>query len=173
MADKPFTSVTLCSKPLPGKGLGCNTFFNSGVTTCYKALQTVTGDEIMLKVSELLAAVSPRTQAEKELVDIKDLSLDELVVRVRELAAELDAIPLDFSQQWSVEQLKGELMALEFQRLLVESWKSPVPLIPWSHHPDLDQQSDEAWWLVHIPATSDEYFWVSRGQLISHFSTNY
>jgi len=173
MADKTVTTVTLCSKPLPGKGLGCNTFFDSGVTNCYKLLQTVTGDEIMLKVSELLAAVSPRTQAEKELVDIKDLSLDELVVRVRELAAELDAVPLDFSQQWSVEQLKDELMALEFQRLLIESWKSPIPLIAWSHHPDLDQQSDEAWWLVHIPAAPDDYYWVSRGQLISLFSTNY
>ena len=127
----------------------------------------------MLKMSELFAAVSPIKPTEKELVDIKDLSLDELVVRVRELAAELDAVPLDFSQQWSVEQLKDELMALEFQRLLIESWKSPIPLIAWSHHPELDQQSDEAWWLVHIPATSDEYFWVSRSQLISHFSTNY
>ena len=127
----------------------------------------------MLKMSELFATVSPRARAESALVNIKDLSLDELVVRVRELAAELDAVQLDFSQQWSVEQLKDELMTIEFQRLLIESCKSPIPLIAWSHHPDLDQQSDEAWWLVYIPATSDEYFWVSRGQLISHFSTNY
>ena len=127
----------------------------------------------MLKVSEVFTNVSPRARAESELVNIKDLSLDELVMRIRELVAELDAIQLDFNQQWSVEQLKDELMALEFQRLLIESWKSPIPLIAWSHHPDLDQQSDEAWWLVHIPAAPDVYYWVSRGQLISHFSTNY
>ena len=70
----------------------------------------------MLKMSELFAAVSPRTQAEKELVDIKDLSLDEIMVCVRELTSELDAIPLDLSQQLSLEQLRDELMALEFQR---------------------------------------------------------
>ena len=70
----------------------------------------------MLKMSELFAAVSPRTKAASELVGIKDLSLDELVIRIRELVAELDAIQLDLSQQWSVEQLKDELIALEFQR---------------------------------------------------------
>ena len=123
----------------------------------------------MLKMSELFAAVSPRTQAEKELVDIKDLSLDELVVRVRELAAELDAVQLDFSQQWSVEQLKDELMALEFQRLVKETGKSPLSLISWQQNPELDYHSDEAQWMVYIPTTSEEYFWVSRSQLISYF----
>ena len=80
----------------------------------------------MLKMSELFAAVSPRTQAEKELVDIKDLSLDEIMVCLRELAVELDAVQLDFNQQWSVDQLKDELMVLEFQSLLMRQGDSPV-----------------------------------------------
>ena len=123
----------------------------------------------MLKMSELFATVSPRARAESALVNIKDLSLDELVVRVRELAAELDAVPLDFSQQWSVEQLKDELMALEFQRLVKETGKSPLSLISWQQNPELDQQSDETHWIVHIPNSSEEYVWVSRSQLISYF----
>ena len=123
----------------------------------------------MLKMSELFAAVSPRTRAESELVDIKDLSLDELVIRIRELVAELDAIQLDFSQQWSVEQLKDELIALEFQRLVKETGESPLPLISWQQNPELDQQSDETHWIVHIPNSSEEYAWVSRSQLISYF----
>ena len=123
----------------------------------------------MLKMSELFAAVSPRTKAASELVDIKDLSLDELVIRIRELVAELDAIQLDFRQQWSVEQLKDELMALEFQRLVKETGKSPLSLISWQQNPELDQQSDETHWIVHIPNSSEEYVWVSRSQLISYF----
>ena len=123
----------------------------------------------MLKMSELFAAVSPRTQAEKELVDIKDLSLDEIMVCLRELTSELDAIPLDLSQQLSLEQLKDELMALEFQRLVKETGESPLPLISWQQNPELDYQNDEAQWMVYIPTTSEEYFWVSRSQLISYF----
>jgi hypothetical protein len=123
----------------------------------------------MLKMSELCAAVSPRTRAEKELVDIKDLSLDEIMVCVRELTSELDAIPLDLSQQLSLEQLRDELMALEFQRLVKETGESPLPLISWQQNPELDYHSDEAQWMVYIPTISEEYFWVSRSQLISYF----
>ena len=123
----------------------------------------------MLKVSEVFTNVSPRARAESELVNIKDLSLDELVMRIRELVADLDAIQLDFNQQWSVEQLKDELIALEFQRLVKETGKSPLPLISWQQNPELDYQSDEAQWMVYIPTTSEEYFWVSRSQLISYF----
>ena len=123
----------------------------------------------MLKMSELFATVSPRARAESALVNIKDLSLDELVIRIRELVAELDAIQLDFRQQWSVEQLKDELMALEFQRLVKETGKSPLSLISWQQNPELDQQSDETHWIVHIPNSSEEYVWVSRSQLISYF----
>ncbi len=123
----------------------------------------------MLKVSEVFTNVSPRARAESELVNIKDLSLDELVMRIRELVAELDAIQLDFNQQWSVEQLKDELMALEFQRLVKETGKSPLSLISWQQNPELDYHSDEAQWMVYIPTTSEEYFWVSRSQLISYF----
>ena len=123
----------------------------------------------MLKVSEVFTNVSPRARAESELVNIKDLSLDELVMRIRELVAELDAIQLDFNQQWSVEQLKDELMALEFQRLVKETGKSPLPLMSWQQNPELDQQSDETHWIVHIPNSSEEYVWVSRSQLISYF----
>ena len=123
----------------------------------------------MLKVSEVFTNVSPRARAESELVNIKDLSLDELVMRIRELVAELDAIQLDFRQQWSVEQLKDELMALEFQRLVKETGKSPLSLISWQQNPELDYHSDEAQWMVYIPTTSEEYFWVSRSQLISYF----
>ena len=123
----------------------------------------------MLKVSEVFTNVSPRARAESELVNIKDLSLDELVMRIRELVAELDAIQLDFRQQWSVEQLKDELMALEFQRLVKETGESPLPLMSWQQNPELDQQSDETHWIVHIPNSSEEYVWVSRSQLISYF----
>ena len=83
----------------------------------------------MLKVSELFAAVSPIKPTEKELVDVKDLSLDEIMVCLRELAVELDAVQLDFNQQWSVDQLKDELMVLEFQSLLMRQGDSPIPLI--------------------------------------------
>ena len=124
----------------------------------------------MLKVSELFAAVSPRTQAEKELVDIKDLSLDEIMVCLRELTAELGAVQLDFNQQWSLDQLKDELMVLEFQSLLMRQGDSPIPLIPFKDDEELDRISEVPVWLVYLNSPKPDYYWVNRNQLISIYS---
>ncbi len=124
----------------------------------------------MLKMSELFAAVSPRTQAEKELVDIKDLSLDEIMVCLRELTAELGAVQLDFNQQWSVDQLKDELMVLEFQSLLMRQGDSPIPLIPFKDDEELDRISEVPVWLVYLNSPKPDYYWVNRNQLISIYS---
>ena len=124
----------------------------------------------MLKMSELFAAVSPRTQAEKELVDIKDLSLDEIMVCLRELTAELGAVQLDFNQQWSVDQLKDELMVLEFQGLLMRQGDSPIPLIPFKDDEELDRISEVPVWLVYLNSPKPDYYWVNRNQLISIYS---
>ena len=124
----------------------------------------------MLKMSELFAAVSPRTQAEKELVDIKDLSLDEIMVCLRELTAELGAVQLDFNQQWSVDQLKDELMVLEFQSLLMRQGDSPIPLIPFKDNEELDRISEVPVWLVYLNSPKPDYYWVNRNQLISIYS---
>ena len=124
----------------------------------------------MLKMSELFAAVSPRTQAEKELVDIKDLSLDEIMVCLRELTAELGAVQLDFNQQWSVDQLKDELMVLEFQSLLMRQGDSPIPLIPFKDNEELDRISKVPVWLVYLNSPKPDYYWVNRNQLISIYS---
>ena len=124
----------------------------------------------MLKMSELFAAVSPRTQAEKELVDIKDLSLDEIMVCLRELTAELGAVQLDFNQQWSVDQLKDELMVLEFQGLLMRQGDSPIPLIPFKENEELDRISEVPVWLVYLNSPKPDYYWVNRNQLISIYS---
>ena len=124
----------------------------------------------MLKMSELFAAVSPRTQAEKELVDIKDLSLDEIMVCLRELTAELGAVQLDFNQQWSVDQLKDELMVLEFQSLLMRQGDSPIPLIPFKDDEELDRISKVPVWLVYLNSPKPDYYWVNRNQLISIYS---
>ena len=124
----------------------------------------------MLKMSELFAAVSPRTQAEKELVDIKDLSLDEIMVCLRELTAELGAVQLDFSQQWSLDQLKDELMVLEFQSLLMRQGDSPIPLIPFKDDEELDRISKVPVWLVYLNSPKPDYYWVNRNQLISIYS---
>ena len=124
----------------------------------------------MLKMSELCAAVSPRTRAEKELVDIKDLSLDEIMVCLRELTAELGAVQLDFNQQWSVDQLKDELMVLEFQSLLMRQGDSPIPLIPFKDDEELDRISEVPVWLVYLNSPKPDYYWVNRNQLISIYS---
>ena len=124
----------------------------------------------MLKMSELFAAVSPRTQAEKELVDIKDLSLDEIMVCLRELTAELGAVQLDFNQQWSLDQLKDELMVLEFQSLLMRQGDSPIPLIPFKDNEELDRISEVPVWLVYLNSPKPDYYWVNRNQLISIYS---
>ena len=124
----------------------------------------------MLKVSELFAAVSPIKPTEKELVDVKDLSLDEIMVCLRELAAELDAVQLDFNQQWPVDQLKDELMVLEFQSLLMRQGDSPIPLIPFKDNEELDRISEVPVWLVHLNSPKPDYYWVNRNQLISIYS---
>ena len=124
----------------------------------------------MLKMSELFAAVSPRTQAEKELLDIKDLSLDEIMVCLRELTAELGAVQLDFNQQWSLDQLKDELMVLEFQSLLMRQGDSPIPLIPFKDDEELDRISKVPVWLVYLNSPKPDYYWVNRNQLISIYS---
>ena len=124
----------------------------------------------MLKMSELFAAVSPRTQAEKELLDIKDLSLDEIMVCLRELTAELGAVQLDFNQQWSLDQLKDELMVLEFQGLLMRQGDSPIPLIPFKDDEELDRISEVPVWLVYLNSPKPDYYWVNRNQLISIYS---
>ena len=124
----------------------------------------------MLKVSELFAAVSPIKPAEKEFVDIKDLSLDEIMVCLRELAVELDAVQLDFNQQWSVDQLKDELMVLEFQSLLMRQGDGPIPLIPFKENEELDRISKVPVWLVYLNSPKPDYYWVNRNQLISIYS---
>ena len=53
------------------------------------------------------------------------------MICIKELIAELGATPLDMSNAWSVDQLKDELMALEFQGLLMRQGDSPIPLIPF------------------------------------------
>ena len=124
----------------------------------------------MLKMSELFAAVSPIKPTEKELVDVKDLSLDEIMVCLRELAAELDAVQLDFNQQWPVDQLKDELMVLEFQSLLMRQGDSPIPLIPFKDDGELDRISEVPVWLVYLNSPKPDYYWVNRNQLISIYS---
>ena len=124
----------------------------------------------MIKISELLTAVS-RSPADSQSIAIKDLSVDELVICIRELTSELNATPLDMSNAWSVDQLKDELMALEFQGLLMRQGDSPIPLIPFKGNEELDRISKIPVWLVHLNFPKRDYYWVSRNQLISLFGS--
>ena len=93
------------------------------------------------------------------------------MICIRELTSELNAIPLDMSDTWSADQLKNELMVLEFQRLLMRQGDSPIPLIPFKGNEELDQVSTDQPWLVHLAnQESNYYYWVSRNQLISIYS---
>ena len=123
----------------------------------------------MIRISELLTSVS-QPSADSKSIAIKDLSMDELVICIRELTSELNAIPLDMSDTWSADQLKDELMALEFQGLLMWQSDSPIPLIPFKENEELDRISEVPVWLVYLNSPKPDYYWVNRNQLISIYS---
>ena len=123
----------------------------------------------MIRISELLTSVS-QPSADFQPIAIKDLSVDELVICIKELTAELDTIPLDINDSWSADQLKDELMALEFQGLLMRQGDSPIPLIPFKDDEELDRISEVPVWLVHLNSPKPDYYWVNRNQLISIYS---
>ncbi len=79
-------------------------------------------------------------------------------------------VQLDFNQQWSVDQLKDELMVLEFQGLLMRQGDSPIPLIPFKDDEELDRISEVPVWLVYLNSPKPDYYWVNRNQLISIYS---
>ena len=123
----------------------------------------------MIRISELLTSVS-QPSADSKSIAIKVLSVDELVICIRELTSELNAIPLDMSDTWSADQLKNELMVLEFQRLLMRQGDSPIPLIPFKDDEELDRISEVPVWLVYLNSPKPDYYWVNRNQLISIYS---
>jgi len=123
----------------------------------------------MIRISELLTSVS-QPSADSKSIAIKDLSVDELVICIRELTSELNAIPLDMSDTWSADQLKDELMVLEFQSLLMRQGDGPIPLIPFKENEELDRISKVPGWLVHLNSPKPDYYWVNRNQLISIYS---
>jgi hypothetical protein len=37
--------------------------------------------------------------------------------------------------------------------------------LPLEQNPELDQQSDDASWVIHIPAATGEYYWIGRQEV--------
>ena len=67
-------------------------------------------------------------------VSIKDLSTDEMKIRIEGLIAECGAMPIE-RVDCSRASLRNALMALEFQHLLIEDGKSQIRAKKPSGHP--------------------------------------
>ena len=79
------------------------------------------------------------------------------------LQQEIGAIPLDFSVHYTNSQLADELLALEFQRLLLRVDFVPVELIPYPA--GLEPASTEPRWLVKKGLDRDQYYWLTKSHI--------
>ena len=90
-----------------------------------------------------------------------------LKVAIREIEGQIGAVVLDWSSTWTVSQLEDELLALEFQRLLLRVADVPLRLKPIQD--GLKLEDDQPKWLVKTNKYSGQYYWVTKSQIAEAF----
>ena len=90
-----------------------------------------------------------------------------LKVAIREIEGQIGAVVLDWSLTWTVSQLEDELLALEFQRLLLRVADLPVELTPFQD--GVEPAGDQPKWIVKTNGDEDQYYWVTKSQIAEAF----
>ena len=90
-----------------------------------------------------------------------------LKVAIRDIEGQIGAVALDFSSAWTVSQLEDELLALEFQRLLLRVDNLPVELTPFQD--GVEPAGDQPKWIVKTNKDDDQYYWVTKSQVAEAF----
>ena len=90
-----------------------------------------------------------------------------LKVAIREIEGQIGAVVLDWSSTWTVSQLEDELLALEFQRLLLRVADVPLRLKPIQD--GLKLEDDQPKWLVKTNKYSGQYYWATKSQIAEAF----
>ena len=90
-----------------------------------------------------------------------------LKVAIREIEGQIGAVVLDWSLTWTVSQLEDELLALEFQRLLLRVADLPVELTPFQD--GVEPAGDQPKWIVKTNKDDDQYYWVTKSQVAEAF----
>lgn len=86
---------------------------------------------------------------------------------IREIEGQIGAVALDFSSAWTVSQLEDELLALEFQPLLLRVADLPVELTPFQD--GVEPAGDQPKWIVKTNGDEDQYYWVTKSQIAEAF----
>ena len=86
---------------------------------------------------------------------------------IREIEGQIGAVALDFSSAWTVSQLEDELLALEFQPLLLRVADVPVELTPFQD--GVEPAGDQPKWIVKTNGDEGQYYWVTKSQIAEAF----
>ena len=126
----------------------------------------------MINLFSRLALVNPHllpTETESQLIETcpqtarEEAEGQRLKTEIILLQQEIGAIPLDFSVHYTNSQLADELLALEFQRLLLRVDFVPVELIPYPA--GLEPAGTEPRWLVKKGLDRDQYYWLTKNYI--------
>ena len=134
----------------------------------------------MINILERMALVNPNLvqtiePAEETKTDLSVVStpvvespeMAGLKVAIREIEGQIGAVTLDWLPVWTISQLEDELLALEFQRLLLRVADVPVRLRPIQDGVKLEDGQPK--WLVKINKYSGQYYWVTKSQIAKAF----
>ena len=134
----------------------------------------------MINILERMALVNPdlvktakpaeETKTNLSLVStpvVESPEMAGLKVAIRDIEGQIGAVALDFSSAWTVSQLEDELLALEFQRLLLRVDNLPVELTPFQD--GVEPAGDQPKWIVKTNKDDDQYYWVTKSQVAEAF----
>jgi hypothetical protein len=108
--------------------------------------------------TNLLHASTPVVES-SEMIRLKE--------EIRDIEGQIGAVALDLSSAWTVSQLEDELLALEFQRLLLRVADLPVELTPFQD--GVEPAGDQPKWIVKTNKDDDQYYWVTKSQVAEAF----
>ena len=123
----------------------------------------------MINLADRLLKVNPHLRV--DLTKIKRVEADiesapdrveaqRLKDEIIQLQEEIGAVSLDFLEFYTNQQLADELLALKFQRLILQVDQIPVKLT--AYQPEIEVTSPDPGWIVK---NQEQYFWVTKSQI--------
>ena len=123
----------------------------------------------MINLADRLLEVNPHLRV--DLTKIKRVEADiesapdrveaqRLKDEIIQLQEEIGAVSLDFLEFYTNQQLADELLALKFQRLILQVDQIPVELAPYQ--PEIEATGPGPSWIVK---DQEQYFWVAKSHI--------
>ena len=121
----------------------------------------------MINLADRLLEVNPHLRADlTKIKRVEAVSSPDRVEAQRfkdeiiQLQEEIGAVSLDFLEFYTNQQLADELLALKFQRLILQVDQTPVELT--AYQPGIEVTSPDPGWIVK---NQEQYFWVTKSQI--------